>query len=198
MIEPDTMVTPPGAGFDRQPPFSSVAEVSVLGGMLMEPTAVDKATELVQDHMFFREAHRRLFRAMVRLSERGDVIDPITLSEELKNTGELDAAGGLPYLAELLDAVPTAANIEYHAKIVREKALLRNLIDAASTIIREVYDQGERSVEEVTSLSGVQIAPDTSAPTPTISPTPTLRSPPVPGLEPTMRPAIPSCATMWR
>lgn len=136
-------------GFDREPPFSSVAEISVLGGMLLDGSAVDKATELVQDHMFFREAHRRLFRAMLRLSERGDVIDVITLSEELRKTGELDAAGGLSYLAELLDAVPTAANIEYHAKIVREKALLRHLIEAASSIIREVYDQGERSVEEV-------------------------------------------------
>jgi replicative DNA helicase len=146
---PEPMVAPPSTGFDRQPPFSSVAEISVLGGMLLEPTAVDKATELVRDDMFFREAHRRLFRAMIRLSERGDVIDVITLSEELKNTAELDAAGGLAYLAELLDAVPTAANIEYHAKIVREKAMLRNLIEAASTIIRDVYDQGERSVEEV-------------------------------------------------
>jgi replicative DNA helicase len=117
--------------------------------MLLDRMAVDKASELVQDHMFFREAHRRLFRAMIRLSERGDVIDVITLSEELKKTGELEAAGGLPYLAELLDAVPTAANIEYHAKIVREKALLRNLIEAASVIIRDAYEQGERSVDEV-------------------------------------------------
>jgi replicative DNA helicase len=99
--------------------------------------------------MFFREAHRRLFRAMIRLSERGDVIDVITLSEELKKTAELEAAGGLPYLAELLDAVPTAANIEYHAKIVREKALLRNLIEASSIIIRDAYEQGERSVDEI-------------------------------------------------
>ena len=149
MNAPEPMTLPSSGGFDREPPFSSVAEISVLGGMLLDGSAVDKATELVRDHMFFREAHRRLFRAMTRLSERGDVIDVITLSEELRKTGELDAAGGLPYLAELLDAVPTAANIEYHARIVREKALLRNLIEAASTIIREVYDQGERSVEEV-------------------------------------------------
>ena len=135
--------------FDRQPPFSQEAEVSVLGGMLIDRDAVARAVELVRDSMFFREAHRRLFRAMARLFERGDVIDVITLSEELKKTGELDAAGGMPYLAELLDAVPTAANIEYHARLVREKALLRHLIEAASTIIRDVYDQGERSVEEV-------------------------------------------------
>jgi replicative DNA helicase len=135
--------------FDRQPPFSPEAEVSVLGGMLIDRDAVARAVELVRDSMFFREAHRRLFRAMARLFERGDVIDVITLSEELKKTGELEAAGGMSYLAELLDAVPTAANIEYHARLVREKALLRHLIEAASTIIRDVYDQGERSVEEV-------------------------------------------------
>jgi len=137
------------AEFDRQPPFSPEAEVSVLGGMLIDRDAVARSVEIIRDSMFYREAHRRLYRAMVRLFERGDVIDVITLSEDLKKTGELEAAGGLPYLAELLDAVPTAANIEFHAKIVREKALLRHLIEAASIIIRDVYDQGERSVEQV-------------------------------------------------
>ncbi len=139
----------PSTGFDRQPPFSLEAEISVLGGMLIDRDAVARAVEVVRDSMFYREAHRRIYRAMTRLFERGDVIDVITLSEELKTTGELDGAGGLPYLAELLDAVPTAANIEYHAHIVRNKALLRHLIEAASTIIRDVYDQGEKSVEEV-------------------------------------------------
>ena len=117
--------------------------------MLLDRDAVARAIESVNDSMFFREANRRLFRTMARLFERGDVIDVITVSEELKKTGELQASGGLSYLAQLLDAVPTAANIEYHAKIVREKALLRRLIDAASNIIRDVYEQGEREVEEV-------------------------------------------------
>jgi replicative DNA helicase len=103
--------------------------------------------------MFHREANRRLFRAMVRLFERGDMVDVITLNEELKNTSELESAGGASYLAELLDAVPTAANIEYHARIVRDKALLRRLIAAASDIIRDVHDQGERSVEEVMDMA---------------------------------------------
>ncbi len=149
MSAPDPMAPKAPLGFDRQPPFSPEAEVSVLGGMLIDQDAVARAVEVIRDSMFFREAHRRLYRAMTRLFNRGDVIDVITLSEELKKTGELDAAGGLPYLAELLDAVPTAANIEYHAKIVREKALLRHLIEAASKIIQDAYDQGERSVEEV-------------------------------------------------
>ncbi len=134
---------------DRDPPYSLEAEVSVLGGMLIDRDAVARAAEVVDESMFYREANRRLFRSMIRLFERGDVIDVITVSEELKKTEELDSAGGLGYIGELLDAVPTAANIEYHAKIVREKALLRRLIDAASSIIREAFDQGERPVEEV-------------------------------------------------
>jgi replicative DNA helicase len=139
--------------YDRQAPYSLEGEISVLGGMLIDNDAVAKAIEIVDDSMFYREANRRLFRGMVRLFERGDVVDVITLNEELKNTGELESAGGAPYLAELLDAVPTAANIEYHARIVRDKALLRRLIDAASDIIRDVHDQGERSVEQVMDLA---------------------------------------------
>ncbi|MEJ2215221.1 MAG: replicative DNA helicase [Gemmatimonadota bacterium] len=134
---------------DRQPPYAMEAEVSVLGGMLIDVDAVAKAVEVVDDGMFYREGHRRIFRAMARLFQRGDVVDPVTVSEELKKTEELDSAGGLPYLAELLDAVPTAANIEYHARIVRERALLRRLIEASSQIIRDAYEPGERSVEEV-------------------------------------------------
>ena len=137
------------AGYDRQPPFSPEAEASVLGGMLIDGDAVSRVVEFVDDSMFYREAHRRLFRAMTRLFERGTVLDIVTVSEELKRAGELENAGGLEYLASLLDAVPTAANIEYHGRIVREKALLRRLIDAAHTIVRDVYDPGERAVEEI-------------------------------------------------
>ncbi len=146
--EPQLVSTTPTT-YDRTPPFSLEAEVSVLGGMLLDPNAVSRAIETINDSMFFREANRRLFRAMVRIYERGDVIDVITLSNELKKTDELETSGGMQYLAELLEAVPTAANIEYHAKIVREKALLRRLIDAASSIVRDAYDQGARPVEEV-------------------------------------------------
>lgn len=135
--------------FDRQPPFSERAETAVLGGMLIDRDAVTRVIEVLSDGMMYREGNRRIFRAMIRLFERGDVIDVITIAEELKNTGELDSSGGLDYLGRLLDAVPTAANIEYHANIVREKALLRRLVEQASQIIRDVYDQGELQVEEI-------------------------------------------------
>ena len=143
---PQTQESP---GYDRQPPFSPEAEASVLGGILGEGEAAARVVDFLDDSMFYREAHRRLFRSMARLFERGRVIDPITVSDELKKAGELEGAGGMDYLASLLDAVPTAANIEYHARIVREKAVLRRLIDAAQTIVRDVYDPGEREVGEI-------------------------------------------------
>ena len=152
MNPPETLAAPsPNAetGYDRRPPASAEAEISVLGGMLIDRDAVARAVEHVNDAMFYRESHRRMFRAMARLFERGDAIDVVTLAEELKKTGELDGVGGLEYIAQLLDAVPTAANIEYHARIVREKALLRRLIDASTQIIRDVYEQGERNVDEI-------------------------------------------------
>lgn len=135
--------------FDRTPPFSLEAETAVLGGMLIDREGVTRSIEHVNESMFYREANRRLYRAMLRLYERGDVIDLITVSEELKKTGELDSAGGFDYLAALVDAVPTAANLEYHAKIVRDKALLRRLVEQASHIIRDVHDPGARAVNEI-------------------------------------------------
>ncbi|HET7322444.1 MAG TPA: replicative DNA helicase, partial [Longimicrobiaceae bacterium] len=134
----------PGPQADRRPPYSLEAEMSVLGGMLIDADAVVKAVEIIDETMFFREAHRRLFRAMVRMWEQGSVIEPVTLSEQLKNSDDFDSVGGAAYLAQLWDYVPTAANLEYHAKIVREKALLRRLIEVSTTIIQDTYEnQGD-------------------------------------------------------
>ena len=134
----------PGAFADRSPPYSPEAETAVLGGMLIDGDAVVRAVEVVDDSMFYREAHRRLFRALVRIWQRGDVIDEVTVTDELKKAGDFEAVGGVAFLASLLDAVPTAANIEYHCKIVREKAILRRLIEAATSIIQDTYAwQGE-------------------------------------------------------
>lgn len=124
----------------RAVPWSEEAEQAVLGAMLLDQDAALLATELVVDEMFHREGHRRLFRAMVSLVERRTVIDPVTLREELGRRGELDAVGGADYLADLVDAVPTAANLEYHARIVKDKAILRRLIETSTGIITEAYD----------------------------------------------------------
>jgi replicative DNA helicase len=148
MSRPDRAVMMAPSG-DRQPPYAPEAEISVLGAMLIDGDAVAKAIEIIDDTMFYREANRRIYRAMARLFQRGQVIDPVTLSEDLQKTDELDGIGGMGYLAELLDAVPTAANIEYHARIIRERALLRRLIEASTAIIRESYESGEKTVEQV-------------------------------------------------
>ncbi len=132
----------------RQPPWSEEAEISVLGGMLIDGDAVARAVELVDDRAFYKEANRRLFRAIARLYNRGEVIDPVTLADELKSAGELEAVGGMAYLAQLVDAVPTAANIEYHCRILRDKAVLRRLIEAATHIVRDAFDAPAGEVDE--------------------------------------------------
>jgi replicative DNA helicase len=125
---------------DRRPPYSEDAEQAVLSAMLIDQDAVMRAVEFVNDTMFYAERHRRLFRAMVLITERGGVVDPLTLSEELLRRGELEAAGGKDYIGFLVDAVPTAANIEYHAQIVREKAILRRLIEVSTSIVAEAFE----------------------------------------------------------
>ncbi len=132
---------------DRRPPYSEEAEQAVLGAMLMDADAVLRAAELVDDTMFYREGHRRIFRALVALSERGEVVDSLLLAEELKRRGELDASGGKDYLGVLLDAVSTAANVEYHARIVREKALLRRLIETSTSIVADAFEARQSAAE---------------------------------------------------
>jgi len=124
----------------RQAPWSNDAEQAVLGAMLLDQDAALKAAEILDDTMFYREGHRLLFRAMIALTERGEVIDPVTLRNELDKRGDLDRAGGMEYLGGLIDVVPTAANLEYHARIVRDKALLRRLIEAGTAIVQESFD----------------------------------------------------------
>jgi replicative DNA helicase len=124
----------------RAAPWSHEAEQAVLGAILLDQDAGLRAVELLDDSLFYREGHRRLFRAMRRLIERRVVIDHITLRDELERKGELEAAGGEAYLAELLDAAVTAANLEAHAGIVREKAVLRRLIEASTAIVSQAYE----------------------------------------------------------
>jgi replicative DNA helicase len=151
---------------ERRPPYSEDAEQAVLSAMLIDVDAILRATEFVDDSMFYREGHRRIFRSMLAISERGGVVDPLTLSEELSRRGELEAAGGKDYLGYLVDAVPTAANVAHHAQIVREKALLRRLIEAGTVIVSEAYeakneasqlvDEAERRIFEIGQQRGRQ------------------------------------------
>ena len=146
-VSPDSFsTTDPYVG--RTAPWSAEAEQAVLGAMLLDQDAALRGSELLDDSMFYREGHRRLFRAMAALTERRTVIDHITLRDELMRRGELEAAGGLEYLAELVDAVPTAANLEFHARIVRDKSILRRLIESATAIVTEAYD-GKATANEL-------------------------------------------------
>ena len=133
---------------DRTAPRSPEAEQAVIAAMLMDTDAILRAGEHVDDTMFYDERHRRIFRAMIAISQRSEVVDPVTLGNELLRRGELDASGGKEYIGELIDAVPTSANVEYHSKIVKEKALLRRLIETSTTIITEAF-QGRATAEEL-------------------------------------------------
>lgn len=124
----------------RSVPWNNEAEQSVLGAMVLDQDAALRAVELIDDSVFYREAHRRIFRAIRRLLDQRMVIDPVTLRNELDRSGELAEVGGGSYLADLSDMVPGAANLEYHIQIVKEKSILRNLIEAATSILQETYE----------------------------------------------------------
>ena len=119
-----------------------------MGGILLENDAVNLVLELLRAEDFYRESHRKIFRAMIELSNRNEPVDVITLSECLTGRGELEAVGGSAYLASLNDFVPTAANISYYARIVREKSILRHLINAATEVATKGYE-GRDNVEEL-------------------------------------------------
>jgi len=132
---------------ERVPPQNLDAERSVLGGVLLENRAIQKISELIQEDDFYRDAHRKLYQAMIELHERGEPVDLITLTEDVTRRGWLEEAGGAVYLASLADEVPTAANILYYAKIVKEKSILRQVIEAATRIARDGYEQPENALD---------------------------------------------------
>jgi len=144
---------------ERLPPQSWEAEVSVLGGVLLDNEALNRVLEVIQEGDFYRESHRKIFSAMIDLYERSEPVDLITLGEALKKRAALDEVGGVEYLNSLVNSVPTAANIAYYAKIIKEKSILRRLINRATEIVHQGYavsgnvdefiDRAERSIFEI-------------------------------------------------
>jgi len=128
---------------DRIPPQNLSAEQAVIGSMLLDKNAIIKAIEILHSDSFYREAHGYIYEAVTNLFDRGEPVDLVTVTEELTKTGKLDAVGGSVYVADLLNSVPTAANIEYHAKIVEEKAMLRRLINAGTQIVQNAFSEPE-------------------------------------------------------
>ena len=134
------------AADNRLPPQDMEAEMSVLGGILLENEALNKVLELLTAEDFYRESHGKIFAAMTELSEHGEPLDLVTVRSALEKRGELDAVGGMDYLAMLVDFVPTAANIVYYSRLVKEKSLQRRLIRVATEIAQRGYEGGDVEV----------------------------------------------------
>ncbi len=135
---------------DHLPPQNVEAEQAVLGAIFLEPSTLTTASEVLAPEDFYRGAHQRIFDAMIRLSDKGEAVDLITVTEELSNANILEDVGGIGYLTELAGSAPTAANIEYYAKIVEEKSILRRLIRTATNIVQDGYSR-EDEVEALLS-----------------------------------------------
>ena len=146
----------------RVPPQSIDAEKSVLGSLLIAEEAIGAAIEILDETWFYEQAHRQIFRAVLELYNQRKNVDLITLSDKLKSDGTLEQIGGVSYLSFLIDLVPSAANVEHYANIVKEKGVLRRLIRNATNIIAESYestgnvdevvDNAERLIFEVADL----------------------------------------------
>jgi replicative DNA helicase len=130
---------------ERILPHNLEAERSVLGAILIDNEAFNVAASVIDARAFFRDAHRRIFDRMVALAERSQPIDLVTLREELERSGEVEEVGGPAYIASLVDGVPRATNIEYYAKIVKEKATLRSLIYSANKILSNAYEADQEA-----------------------------------------------------
>lgn len=125
----------------KVPPQNLDAELSILGGILLDNNAINNVIESLNASDFYREAHTKIFNTMIDVAEKGEPVDLITLSDALKTSGLLEEVGGPAYIASLADGVPTAANIGYYAKIVKEKAILRGLINTATDIVTKGYEE---------------------------------------------------------
>ena len=125
---------------NKVPPQSIEAEIAVLGSMLLDKEAIDRAIELLDEASFYKTAHAKIYSTVIKLYDKNKAVDIVTLVEELRNSSALDEVGGPTYITSITSSIPTSANIEHYAKIVREKAILRNLISTATQIVSESYD----------------------------------------------------------
>ncbi|MFH1576435.1 MAG: replicative DNA helicase [Candidatus Margulisiibacteriota bacterium] len=144
---------------ERIPPQDLVAEQSVIGSMLLDKNAIVKAIEILHPDSFYRDAHRFIYEVILDVFDKGEPVDLITVTDALRKAGKLDKVGSSVYVADLINSVPTSANVEYYAKIVEEKAILRRLIDAGTNIVSnafartedidQILDQAEKSVFDI-------------------------------------------------
>jgi replicative DNA helicase len=134
---------------DKVPPHSIEAEMSVLGAMMLNDEALGACIQILDsEECFYRREHRILFKLLIQFFEDNHAVDFVTFSQKLRDKGQLDEIGGQSYLVTLVESVPTVANAEYYARIVKEKALLRAMVAAAGEIVRDAHAQGQ-NVDEV-------------------------------------------------
>ncbi|MFC1736137.1 replicative DNA helicase [Candidatus Hydrogenedentota bacterium] len=136
----DTAQTQTRAPQERVLPHSIESEQSVLGALLFDNNVVGDVVQVLREEDFYRDSHGRIFRAIVSLFDKNEPIDQVTLQNELKKQGDLDRVGGIVYLSDLLDAVPTASNVVHYARVVREKSILRTLVASCTDLISAAYD----------------------------------------------------------
>lgn len=137
-----------GQGIERMPPQAVDVEQAVLGAMLIDQRAIGRAIELLDEDCFYHTPHGTVYKAILNLYERSEAVDQLTLAEELRRGKKLDEVGGVAYLAKLASEVATGANIDYHARIVLEKALGRRLIDTAAEVTKQAFE-GSQDVHEL-------------------------------------------------
>jgi replicative DNA helicase len=142
--------------FERTPPQDLIAEQSVLGGMLLSKDAISDVVEILRERDFYRPAHELIYDVIIDLYGRGEPADAVTVSAELAKRGDIARAGGAPYLHTLISSVPTAANAGYYAKIVRERAIMRRLVEAGTKIVQLGYTV-EGDVDEAVDQAQVEV-----------------------------------------
>ena len=157
----DGQAGPGGANFDRIPPHSIEAETCVLGSMILDAASIDIVVQYNKADHFYRPAHEMLFQVLVDMRQEAKPIDLVTVREELTARRQLEKVGGIEYVADLVEGVPNSANAEYYAKIVRDKAMLREMIAAGTDIARTAYenrddaatlvDEAERRIFQIAS-----------------------------------------------
>ena len=146
----------PSAGMDRLPPQDLNAEMGVLGAMMLSKDAIADVVEKLRSGDFYRPAHETIFESIIDLYGRGEPADIVTVVDELRTRGDLERVGGAPYLADLIDGVPTAANAGFYAEIVAERATLRRLVEAGTRIVQMGYS-ADGEVEAVVNEAQAQV-----------------------------------------
>ena len=131
----------------RTPPNHLEAEVSILGGLLVYPQSFSIVSEILNSSDFYKPAHQKIYQIMLELHNSGEPVDIVTVCNALTTKKELDSIGGSSFLAKIMNDNPTAVNIERHSKIVKEKSLLRKLIQETTSLLDRAYDQNYENIE---------------------------------------------------